>query len=224
MRAPLLAPSILAADFGHLAEQVEAVTEAGADMIHIDVMDGHFVPNLSFGSVVVEAVRRATTLPLDVHLMIEEPERWVGAYVDAGADLISIHAEATPHPQRALQQVRDAGRRAGLAVNPLTPLTVFDDAWDDIDLALVMTVNPGFGGQSFLPSSLARVARLREARDRAGARCRIEVDGGIDADTAAQVVAAGADVLVAGSAVFRTGDPALALARLRAAIDPVARG
>jgi ribulose-phosphate 3-epimerase len=224
VRAPLLAPSILAADFGHLAEQVEAVTAAGADMIHVDVMDGHFVPNLSFGSVVVEAVRRATTLPLDVHLMIDEPERWIGAYVDAGADLISIHAEATPHPQRALQQVRDAGRRAGLAVNPLTPLTVFDDAWDDLDLALVMTVNPGFGGQRFLPSSLARVARLREARDRAGAGCRIEVDGGIDAETAAQVVAAGADVLVAGSAVFRDGDPALALARLRAVIDPVARG
>lgn len=214
----LLAPSVLAADLAHLADQLAAVEEAGADWIHVDVMDGRFVPNLSFGPLMVAAVRRSTTLPVDVHLMIEAPERTIDAYADAGADGITVHVEATPHPHRALQRVRDAGLRVGLAVNPLTPLDVFDDAWSDIGLALLMTVNPGFGGQRFIASSLARLERLRAARDRASSTCLIQVDGGIGPTTAARAASAGADVLVAGSAVFDGTDPGARLRALRAAL------
>jgi ribulose-phosphate 3-epimerase len=214
----LIAPSVLAADLAHLADQLAAVEGAGADWIHVDVMDGRFVPNLSFGPLMVAAVRRSTTLPVDVHLMIEAPERTIDAYADAGADGITVHAEATPHPHRALQRVRDAGLRVGLAVNPLTPLGVFDDAWSDIGLALLMTVNPGFGGQRFIASSVARLERLRAARERAGSACLIQVDGGIDTTTAARAVLAGADVLVAGSAVFDGSDPGARLRALRASL------
>jgi ribulose-phosphate 3-epimerase len=214
----LLAPSVLAADLARLADQLAAVEGAGADWIHVDVMDGRFVPNLSFGPLMVAAVRRSTTLPVDVHLMIEAPERTIDAYADAGADGITVHAEATPHPHRALQRVRDAGLRVGLAVNPLTPLGVFDDAWSDIGLALLMTVNPGFGGQRFIASSVARLERLRAARERAGSACLIQVDGGIDTTTAARAVLAGADVLVAGSAVFDGSDPGARLRALRASL------
>jgi ribulose-phosphate 3-epimerase len=214
----LIAPSVLAADLGFLAEQVGAAEAGGADWIHVDVMDGRFVPNLSFGSLIVEAVRRATSLPVDVHLMIEAPERTIDAYADAGADGITVHAEATPHPHRALQRIRDAGLRAGIAVNPLTPLHVFDDAWGDIGLALLMTVNPGFGGQRFLASSIGRIERLRAARDGAGAACLIQVDGGIGAATAARAVQAGADVLVAGSSVFDGTDPGTRVRGLRTAV------
>jgi ribulose-phosphate 3-epimerase len=214
----LIAPSVLAADLAHLADQLAAVEGAGADWIHVDVMDGRFVPNLSFGPLMVAAVRRSTTLPVDVHLMIEAPERTIDAYADAGADGITVHAEATPHPHRALQRVRDAGLRVGLAVNPLTPLDVFDDAWSDIGLALLMTVNPGFGGQRFIASSVARLERLRAARERAGSTCLIQVDGGIDTTTAARAVLAGADVLVAGSAVFDGTDPGARLRALRASL------
>lgn len=198
----LLAPSILAADFAHLAEQVQAAEAAGADWIHVDVMDGRFVPNLTMGFVVVEALRRVTRLPLDVHLMIVEPERYVERFVAAGADLVSFHAEATPHVQRTLQLIRAAGAQAGLAVNPATPLDWFEDVLGELDLALLMSVNPGFGGQRFLPRTLARLERLVALRDRLNPKARIEVDGGVGPGNAAELVRRGADVLVAGSAVF----------------------
>jgi ribulose-phosphate 3-epimerase len=220
----LIAPSILAADLAHLADDVTAVEEAGADLIHVDVMDGHFVPQVSFGPLLVAAVRRCTSLPIDVHLMITAPESTIAQYVDAGASGITVHAEATPHPHRALQAVREAGLTAGLAVNPLTPLAVFDDAWDVLDLALVMSVNPGFGGQAFLSGSLRRLAALRAARDAARASCRIQVDGGIGTTTARAVVEAGAEVLVAGSAVFDGTDPGARLRALRAAAGSSADG
>ncbi len=198
----LIAPSILSADFARLAEQVSLAAAGGADWIHIDVMDGRFVPNITMGMVVVEALGRETELPLDVHLMIVEPERYVERFVAAGADVVTIHAEATPHVHRTLQMIRAAGAKAGLAVNPATPLDWFDDVWQDIDLALLMTVNPGFGGQKFIPRSLERLERLRTRRDAENPEVLIEVDGGVGPANAADLVKRGADVLVAGSAVF----------------------
>jgi len=197
-----IAPSILSANFAHLAEQVGLAAAGGADWIHVDVMDGRFVPNITMGIVVVEALRRETDLPLDVHLMIVEPERYVERFVAAGADVVTIHAEATPHIHRTLQMIRAAGAKPGLAVNPATPLDWFDDVWQDIDLALLMTVNPGFGGQKFISRSLERLERLRARRDAENPRVLIEVDGGVGPANAAELVGRGADVLVAGSAVF----------------------
>ena len=212
------APSILASDFARLGEQLAEAEEAGADLIHVDVMDGRFVPNISIGPLIVEACRRVTDLPLDVHLMIVEPERYVEAFAEAGASTVTVHAEATPHVHRALQMIRSAGSRAGLAVNPLTPLELFRDALPDLDLALIMSVDPGFGGQSFIPGSSERLRRLKGWRDELNPDCEIEVDGGINPRTAAQAVAAGADILVAGSAVFNErGSVADNLAELRAA-------
>jgi len=219
MKAFKLAPSILSADFARLGEQVREAEAAGADWIHVDVMDGRFVPNITMGFVVVEALRRVTRLPLDVHLMIVEPERYVERFVAAGADVVTIHAEATPHVHRALQLVRAAGARAGLAVNPATPLDRFDDVWGELDLALLMTVNPGFGGQRFIERGLERLERLAARRDAENPEALIEVDGGVGPANAAELVGRGADVLVAGSAVFN--DRASVAENLKALRDAV---
>ncbi len=211
-----IAPSILSADFGRLADEVRDLERAGADLVHVDVMDGRFVPNLTIGPIVVKAVRAATSLPLDVHLMIVEPERYVAAFADAGADIITVHAEASPHLHRTLQQIRALGKQAGVALNPHTPEDVVRYVLDDVDLLLVMSVNPGFGGQSFLASALPKLRALRALIDASGRSIALEVDGGVAPGTAGQVVAAGADVLVAGSAVFGRSDYATAIAELRA--------
>ena len=197
-----IAPSILSSDFGHLAEQIREAERAGASLIHIDVMDGRFVPNITIGPLIVEACRRSTDLPLDVHLMIVEPERYIESFAAAGASNITIHAEATPHVHRALQLIHASGANAGLAVNPLTPLGVFIEALPELDLALIMSVNPGFGGQSFIPGSLGRLKTVREWRDNLNLECAIEVDGGINRETVSDAVGAGAEILVAGSAIF----------------------
>jgi len=208
-----IAPSILAADFARLAEEITAVEKAGADWIHVDVMDGHFVPNLTIGPMVVKALRPTTKLPFDVHLMIEPVEPFIETFAEAGADTITVHAEATRHLDRALQQISATGKRAGVSLNPHTPESVLDYVLDKLDLVLVMSVNPGFGGQSFLHSQLDKVRRLR---DMIGDRpIDLEIDGGVNAETAPSCREAGANVLVAGSAVFRSDDYAAAIATLR---------
>ena len=196
------APSILAADFGNLAAQVQDAANAGADYLHIDVMDGQFVPNISFGAIAVKACNEAVDIPLDVHLMITQPERYLEDFAKAGADIITVHAEATAHGHRALQQIKELGCKVGLAVNPLTPLDVFKEALPYLDLALIMTVNPGFGGQKFIPTSLNRIAQLREWIEDINPSCELEIDGGVNKATVANAAMAGANVLVAGSAVF----------------------
>ncbi|WP_437588985.1 ribulose-phosphate 3-epimerase [Sorangium sp. So ce1000] len=198
----IVAPSLLSADFGRLAEEVRAAEAAGADWIHVDVMDGRFVPNITIGPLVVRAVRAATRLPLDVHLMIVEPERYVAEFAAAGADRISVHVEASPHLHRTLQQIRDAGARPGVVLNPHTPEESIRHVLADLELVLVMSVNPGFGGQRFIPAALDKLRSLRQAIDRAGLDIALEVDGGIAPSTAGQVIDAGARALVAGSAVF----------------------
>jgi ribulose-phosphate 3-epimerase len=204
MNEKLIAPSILSADFGNLARDVRAAEEAGADWIHVDVMDGHFVPNITIGPAVTAAVRAATSLPVDVHLMIEHPERYIGDFAAAGADWITVHQEACPHLHRTLQQIREEGARPGVALNPSTPLDAVRHVIGDIELLLVMTVNPGFGGQSFIPAMTPKVAAARRLLDEEGrAGTRLEVDGGMDAVTAGPIARAGADVFVAGSAVYR---------------------
>lgn len=197
-----LAPSILTADFGHLADEVAAAEHAGADYLHLDIMDGSFVPNISFGPDVVRTIRNLTELPLDVHLMIREPDRHVPAFADAGADIITIHAETSLHLHRSLSLIREHGVQAGLAVNPLTPLDVFLQALPMLDLALIMSVNPGFGGQQFIDFTTGRLEVLRDWRDELNADCIIEVDGGINTVTAPLAASAGADLLVVGSAVY----------------------
>ncbi len=213
-----IAPSILAADFGRLAEEVIAVERASADLIHIDVMDGHFVPNLTLGPVMIEAVRRVTKLPLDVHLMIEEPERWVDAYAKAGADILHVHPEVCPHLHRVVQQIRHAGMQAAVVLNPATPLQVLDYVLEELSTVLVMSVNPGFGGQSFIPSALGKIAALRRMISERGLSdvVSISVDGGIKLDNAAEVVSAGATVLVSGSGIFATPDYTLTITEMRA--------
>jgi len=212
-----IAPSLLSADFARLADALAAAEEGGADLVHVDVMDGHFVPNLTIGPPVVKALKRATRLPLDVHLMIESPERTLERYLDAGADWISVHVEATRHLQRCLDTIRGGGAKAGAAVNPGTPVSALAAAWGDLDFAVVMSVNPGWGGQKFLPASLAKVRRARQKALEEGSRAAIEVDGGVDAANAAELVEAGAEILVAGTAIYGQDDPGSAIEKLRAA-------
>lgn len=210
-----IAPSILAADFAALGEAVRSVEQAGVRLIHVDVMDGHFVPNISIGVPVVASLRKATRLDLDVHLMIENPEQYIGAFAQAGANWITIHQEATAHLNRALAQIREQGCRPGVAINPGTPVSTLDEVLEQVDLALVMSVNPGFGGQSFWPGAERKIAELRERRARSGLKFLIEVDGGITTETAAAVVRSGADILVAGTSVFHKSNPAAAVQDLR---------
>lgn len=210
MSRVLIAPSILSADFARLGAEIAAVAAAGADFIHVDVMDGHFVPNLTIGPMVVKAVRSATDLPFDVHLMISPVDPYIDEFVAAGANILTVHPEAGPHLHRTLQAIKAAGVKAGAALNPATPASVIEPVIDDLDLVLVMSVNPGFGGQSFISSQLRKIEAVRKMIDRTGRDIHLEVDGGVNADTAPKVISAGADVLVAGSAVFRGGEDAYA--------------
>lgn len=220
----LIVPSILSADFVRLGEQVAAAQAGGADRVQVDVMDGRFVPNITVGPLIVEAVRRCTTLPIEAHLMIVEPERYVEDFAKAGADLIIVHQEAAVHLHRTVEQIKQLGKKVGVAINPATPLVMLHEILDELDLALCMTVDPGFGGQGFISSMLPKIERLRTMIEQHGAHCDLEVDGGIHAETAPLVVRAGANVLVAGSAVF--GDPAgvaAAIQTLRQAAESAGR-
>ncbi len=199
-----IAPSILAADFGRLADEVAAVEAGGADWIHIDVMDGHFVPNITVGPLIVKAIRRVTKLPLDVHLMITNPDDYLSEFRDAGADILTVHRETCPHLHRTVQAIKDLGAKAGVALNPATDLGSLDEILPDLDLLLIMSVNPGFGGQSFIPSVMAKIQKARDLIDDNSLQIELEVDGGISPDNAAAVVHAGATILVAGSAIFNT--------------------
>ena len=212
-----IAPSILSADFTKLGQQIEIVEGAGASLLHVDVMDGRFVPNITVGLPVVQAISRATQLPIDTHLMIVEPGRYAEQFVKAGAQMVSIHIEADPHAHRTLSAIRAAGAQAGIVVNPATPLSALDEAIKFADYVLLMSVNPGFGGQEFIPESLDKVRRLRKMIDERGLKVRIEIDGGIDAENIAEVASAGAEIIVSGSAIFGAPDPAVALRKLREA-------
>jgi ribulose-phosphate 3-epimerase len=214
-RTPIIAPSILSADFARLGEEVRAVEKGGADWIHVDVMDGHFVPNLTIGPVVVEAVRRSTSLPLDVHLMIEQPERYVEAFVKAGASTVGVQVEACPHLHRVLAQIREAGARASVVLNPATPEQSIEPVLGHVDQVLVMTVNPGFAGQRFIESTIAKIERIRGWIDERALEVTLEVDGGIAPGTVGRTARAGADAFVAGTAVFGAPDYAAAIRALR---------
>lgn len=212
---PLIAPSLLAADFTRLEQEIGMVNRSEADWLHLDVMDGRFVPNITFGMLMIEAARRLCTKPLDVHLMIVEPERYIEAFREAGADIITVHQEACPHLHRTLQQIRATGARAGVAINPSTPVDALDDVLEDLDLVCLMSVNPGFGGQKFIYRTLHKVRRLREKLEVRNLNALIEIDGGVGEENAETLVRAGAHVLVAGSSVFRAKDPMLAVSRLK---------
>lgn len=218
MQQPVrIAPSILSADFARLGEEVRAIADAGADYVHVDVMDGHFVPNITIGPMVVKAIRPHTSLPLDVHLMISPADPYLDAFAEAGADILTVHPEAGPHLHRSIQRIKALGKKAGVSLNPATPAKMLDYVLEDLDLVLVMSVNPGFGGQSFIDNQLRKIEAIRKAIDKTGKAIDLEVDGGIDAETAKRAIAAGADVLVAGTATFRGGPSHYAtnIARLR---------
>ncbi len=224
----LVAPSILSADFAALGEAVAAAERGGADLIHVDVMDGHFVPNISIGIPVVRSLRRIVHVPLDVHLMISEADRYLEAFGEAGAAMLTVHVEALPHLHRTIQAIRALGIKAGVALNPATPVSALDEIAADLDHVLVMSVNPGFGGQTFIPRSESKVRDVRALLDRTGSRAAVEIDGGLDRHNVARVVAAGARIIVAGSAIFGDADPERATRELKAAAlaglgDPVAR-
>lgn len=210
-----IAPSILSADFARLGDEIKAIEAAGADYVHVDVMDGQFVPNITIGPLIVEAARRATTLPLDVHLMIVDPDRYIPDFAKAGADIIVVHAEATNHLHRTVQLIKSLGKKAGVSLNPATPLNVLDYVMEELDLILLMTVNPGFGGQSFIEGCLPKIQTLRATMDRRGVEAELEVDGGVKIDNIARIAHAGADVFVAGSAVFNSPDYAATIAELK---------
>jgi len=220
----LIAPSILSADFANLGREIAAVEHGGADLIHVDVMDGHFVPNITIGVPVVRALKRVATKPLDVHLMIEEPDRYIEDFVAAGAHMVSVHVEAVPHLHRTITHIRKLGARAGAVLNPATPALMLEDIAGDLDFVLVMSVNPGFGGQAFIPHSLEKLRRVRSVLDGAGSSALIEIDGGIDQSNVADVVAAGANILVAGQAIFGSSDPEAATRVLRASANQLVGG
>lgn len=210
-----IAPSILSADFSRLEQEIIKVETAGADLLHIDVMDGHFVPNLTFGAPVVKAIRKVTALPFDVHLMVENPAEYITAFAAAGADILTVHTEATPHLHRVIQTIKDYRIKAGVSLNPATPLCLIEEVLNDIDLILIMSVNPGFGGQTFIPSSLNKIRRLRAMLTQAQSQAMIEVDGGVTIENASALKAAGADILVAGSAIYGAPDCQAAIASLK---------
>ncbi|MFK4998031.1 ribulose-phosphate 3-epimerase [Bacillus sp. N9] len=210
-----IAPSILAADFSKLADEIKEVEAAGADLIHIDVMDGHFVPNITMGPLIVEAVRKVTDLPLDVHLMIEEPARFVKEFVNAGADYVTVHVEADPHVHRTIQEIKRLGAKPGVVLNPATSVSTIEHIIDDVDIVLLMTVNPGFGGQSFIPNVLPKIREVKNMIDRKQLSVDIEVDGGVNRDTIKQCMDAGANVFVAGSNIFANEDRKAAIQELR---------
>ena len=217
-----IAPSILSADFAALGRDIAAVERGGADLIHVDVMDGHFVPNITIGPPVVRAIKRIATRPLDVHLMIEDPDRYIRDFADAGASMISVHVEVLPHLHRTISAIKELGIKAGAVINPSTPVGALEDVARDLDFVLVMSVNPGFGGQSFIPHSLDKVRRLKALLTAAGSPAHIEIDGGVDSSNVAEIVAAGATILVAGNAIFGSSDAEAATRNLRAAANSAA--
>ncbi|MCD6389578.1 MAG: ribulose-phosphate 3-epimerase [Desulfobulbaceae bacterium] len=211
----MIAPSILSADFARLGEEIEAVAKAGADVIHLDVMDGHFVPNLTFGPPIIKAVRKICDLPFDVHLMIENPDKYLEAYADAGADWITVHVETCTHLHRTIHRIKELGKKAGAVLNPATPLSTLDYILEDVDLVMLMSVNPGFGGQSFIPSTLYKTRALRARIDERGLNVGIEIDGGVSPKTIDTIASAGANIFVAGSAVFGTTDYGRAISAMK---------
>ncbi|HEY7288400.1 MAG TPA: ribulose-phosphate 3-epimerase [Vicinamibacterales bacterium] len=213
----LIAPSILSADFAALGDAIAAAERGGADLIHVDVMDGHFVPNITIGPPVVKSIRKVTRLPLDVHLMITDPDRYIDAFAEAGASMISVHVEVLPHLHRTVHAIKALGVKAGVVLNPATPVVAIEEIASDVDYVLVMSVNPGFGGQTFIPRSESKVRDVRALLDRSGSQAPVEIDGGIDQRTVGRVVAAGARILVAGSAIFHTADPERATRDLKTA-------